>query len=101
MAKKGKIESNLRKAKRALLDAPKRKELKQKIKDNLVPLEERFAAKLELSSMSRDGSPVRYRKRCEITGRPRGIYGKFRISRIQLRDLASRAEVPGMRKSQW
>lgn len=101
MAKKGKIESNLRKAARAKLDAPRREELKKIIKNNAISLEERFAAQLQLSSMSRDGSKVRYRKRCAITGRPRGYYGKFEVSRIKLRDLASNGEIPGMYKSQW
>ncbi len=69
--------------------------------DNSYPAEERFEARLKLAMLSRKSAPGRLRSRCEITGRPRGYYRKFRISRIALRELASTGQIPGMVKSSW
>ena len=66
-----------------------------------LPPEERFAARLKMSEMPRDASPIRVRNRCLISGRPRGVYRKFKMSRIALRDLASTGMIPGMVKSSW
>ena len=66
-----------------------------------MPLEERFAAQLKLAKIPRNSAKVRIRNRCEITGRPHGVYRKLRISRIALRDLASKGKIPGMTKSSW
>ncbi len=66
-----------------------------------MPPEERFAARLKLSELPRNSSAVRIRNRCELTGRPRGYYRKFRLSRIALRELASSGQIPGMVKSSW
>ena len=63
--------------------------------------EERFAAHMKLAKLPRNSSKVRIRNRCELTGRPRGVYRKFRMSRIALRDLASMGRIPGMIKSSW
>ena len=65
------------------------------------PMEERFAARLKLAELPRNSSPVRVRQRCELTGRPRGNYRKFKLSRIALRELASIGQIPGMVKSSW
>jgi len=101
MAKTSSIEKNKRRQKLAKRFDVKRKRLKAVANDmNLTP-EERFAARLKLSELPRNSSPDRYRLRCEVTGRPRGNYRKFRLSRIALRDLASTGQVPGMVKSSW
>jgi small subunit ribosomal protein S14 len=64
-------------------------------------MEERFAARLKLAELPRNAAPSRVRLRCELTGRPRGNYRKFKLSRIALRDLASNGQIPGMVKSSW
>jgi small subunit ribosomal protein S14 len=64
-------------------------------------MEERFAARLKLAKLPRNSAPSRVRLRCEMTGRPRGNYRKFKLSRIALRDLASTGQIPGMVKSSW
>ena len=101
MAKVGTVETNERR--RALVEkyASKRAELKAIVVDKNVPPEERFAATLKLAEMPRNSSQTRVRNRCRITGRPRGYYRKFQMSRIALRDLASNAMIPGVTKSSW
>ena len=101
MAKKSSIEKNERRIKMARRSAPKRARLKALARDRDAPTEERFAAQLKLSEMPRNSSPTRTRNRCAMTGRPRGYYRKFRLSRISLRMLASAAQIPGMVKSSW
>ena len=64
-------------------------------------MEERFAAQLKLAELPRNSSPTRVRNRCELTGRPRGYYRKLRMSRIALRELGSKGQIPGMVKSSW
>ena len=101
MAKKSSIEKNARRAKLAKRIAAKRTRLKAIAIDRTAPPEERFAAQLKLSELPRNGSETRLRNRCAITGRPRGYYRKFRLSRIALRELASSGQIPGMLKSSW
>jgi small subunit ribosomal protein S14 len=79
----------------------KRAELKAIIKDKDIPADERFQAMLTLADLPRNSSKTRIRNRCALTGRPRGYYRKFNLSRIALRDLASRGELPGVTKSSW
>ena len=79
----------------------KRAELKAIIKDQNVSPEERFQATLKLAELPRNSSKTRMRNRCALTGRPRSYYRKFNLSRIALRDLASRGELPGVVKSSW
>lgn len=81
--------------------ATKRAALKEIIMNRELPLEERFAAQLKLNELPRNSSQSRYRNRCEITGRPRGFYRKFRMSRITLRELAAVGQIPGVVKSSW
>jgi small subunit ribosomal protein S14 len=69
--------------------------------DESLPPEQRFAARLKLSELPRNASPVRQRNRCELTGRARAVYRKFKLSRIALRELASTGQIPGMVKSSW
>ncbi len=101
MAKKSSIEKNKRRARMAAVQAPKRKALKAIARNRTLPPEERFQAVLKLAEMPRNGSKVRIRNRCEMTGRPRAYYRKFRLSRVTLRELASNGQIPGMTKSSW
>ena len=75
--------------------------LKSKAKDQNLSVEERFKARLALAKLPRNSAPARLHNRCLMTGRPKGYYRKIKMSRIALRDLASRGEIPGMIKSSW
>ena len=101
MAKTSSIQRNLKRIRLVKKFLKKRKDLKKIIKNKKLPLEERFAAQLKLAKIPRNSAKVRIRNRCEITGRPHGVYRKLRISRIALRDLASEGKIPGMTKSSW
>ena len=101
MAKVSSIQRNLKRIKLANKFLKKRESLKKIIKNKKLPLEERFAAQLKLAKIPRNSAKVRIRNRCEITGRPHGVYRKLKISRIALRDLASKGKIPGMTKSSW
>jgi len=101
MAKKSAIEKNKRRIRLVQRYAAKRAELKAMARDDSLAPEERFRARLKLAKLPRNGAAVRVRNRCEISGRPRGVYRKFRLSRIALRELASRGQIPGMVKSSW
>ena len=101
MAKTSSIQRNLKRIKLVKKFLKKRESLKKIIKNKKLPLEERFAAQLKLAKIPRNSAKVRIRNRCEITGRPRGVYRKLKISRIALRDLASKGKIPGMTKSSW
>ena len=101
MANVGKINQNNKRRRLVAQYSEKRKKLKAKAKDTSLPAEERFAARLKLAEMPRNGSLVRIRNRCEITGRPRGYYRKLRMCRNKLRELASQGLIPGMTKSSW
>ena len=101
MAKLSSINKNNRRIKLANKFFEKRKELKKIVMDKKLPLEERFRAQQKLSKLPRNSSKVRVRNRCQITGRPHGVYRKLKISRIALRDMASSGKIPGMIKSSW
>ena len=101
MAKTSSIQRNLKRIKLVKKFLKKRENLKKIIKNKKLPLDERFAAQLKLAKIPRNSAKVRIRNRCEITGRPRGVYRKLKISRIALRDLASEGKIPGMTKSSW
>ena len=101
MAKTSSIQRNLKRVKLAKKFLKKRENLKTIIKNKKLPLEERFAAQLKLAKIPRNSAKIRIRNRCEISGRPHGVYRKLRISRIALRDLASKGKIPGMTKSSW
>ena len=101
MAKKSAVEKNNRRRKMAARDAVKRAALKATARDTDLPPEERFKAQLKLAKLPRNGARVRVRNRCELTGRPRGYYRKFKLSRIALRELASSGELPGVTKASW
>jgi len=101
MAKTSSIQKNLKRIKLVAKYMAKRKSLKKIIKDKKLPLEERFNAQLKLAKLPRNSAKNRIRNRCEITGRPHGVYRKLRISRIALRELALKGQIPGMTKSSW
>ncbi|GLQ07770.1 30S ribosomal protein S14 [Sneathiella chinensis] len=101
MAKKSAVERDLKRRKLVEKFAAKRAELKAISSDESLPQEERFAARLKLAALPRNSSKTRIRNRCELTGRPRGVYRKLKLSRIGLRDLASTGQIPGMVKSSW
>jgi small subunit ribosomal protein S14 len=101
MAKTSSIERNEKRRRMANQFANRRAKLKAIALDESKPLEERFAARIKLAQLPRNSSPTRIRNRCEVTGRPRAYYRKLRMSRIALRELASKGQVPGMIKSSW
>jgi small subunit ribosomal protein S14 len=101
MAKKSSIEKNTRRMNLARSIAGTRARLKAIAIDRTAPPEERFNAQLKLAELPRNSSQTRVRNRCALTGRPRGYYRKFKLSRIALRELASSGHIPGMVKSSW
>jgi len=101
MAKTSSIERNLKRIRLAKKFEKKRRDLKKIIKNKKLSLDERFQAQLKLSKIPRNSARTRIRNRCEITGRPHGVYRKLKISRIALRELALKGKIPGMTKSSW
>ena len=101
MAKTGMIERNNKRRRLCMRDAEKRASLKEIANNKELPMEERFAARLKLARLPRNGSPTRIRNRCEVTGRPRGFYRKMKMSRIALRELGNQGLIPGLVKSSW
>ena len=101
MAKLSAVNRNKKRIKMNKRFEKKRKKLKQIIMDKKLSLEERFRAQLKLSKMPRNSSKIRIRNRCELTGRPHGVYRKLKISRIALRELTLSGQIPGMIKSSW
>ena len=101
MAKLSSINKNNRRMKLANKYYKKRKNLKKIIMDKKLSLEERFKAQQKLSKLPRNSAKIRVRNRCQITGRPHGVYRKLKISRIALRKLGLEGKIPGMVKSSW
>jgi small subunit ribosomal protein S14 len=101
MAKKSSVEKNKKRERMAKQYAARRTRLKAIADDESLPMEERFTARLKLAELPRNSSKVRIRNRCELTGRPRSVYRKFKLSRIALRELASTGQIPGMVKASW
>jgi small subunit ribosomal protein S14 len=101
MAKKSMIERNRKREKLAKRYANKRETLLAIANDASLSNEERFKARLKLAELPRNSAPIRQRNRCGVSGRPRGYYRKLNMSRIALRELASKGLVPGMIKSSW
>ena len=101
MAKTSAIQKNLRRIKLVKRYAKKRAALKKIIKNKKLELSERFEAQLKLNKLPKNSAKIRIRNRCEITGRPHGVYRKLRISRIALREMASSGKIPGLVKSSW
>ena len=101
MAKKSSIEKNERRRKMTKKFSGRRSRLKAIAMDKTRPMEERFAASLKLATLPRNSSATRIHNRCEVTGRPRGVYRKFKMSRIALRDQGAKGMIPGLVKSSW
>ena len=101
MAKQSMIERQKKRERLVAQYAAKRAELKAVIDDQSRPMEERFKATLKLAELPRNSSPTRLRNRCELTGRPRGNYRKFKLSRNMLRELANTGQLPGVVKASW
>ena len=101
MAKLSQINRNKKRVKMVAQYSEKRAALKAKADDMSVAPEDRFAARLKLAKLPRNSSPTRIRNRCELTGRPRAVYRKFKLSRLALRELASSGALPGVVKSSW
>ncbi len=101
MAKTSAIYRNAKRAHMSARDKAKRIALKNIVMDRSLPVEDRFDASLKLAKLPRNGSRVRVRLRCKLTGRSRGNYRKFELCRIALRELASTGQIPGMVKSSW
>ena len=101
MAKTSQVNRNKMREKMSKRDLPKRRALKEIVMDRTLPVEDRFNATLKLAQLPRNGARVRVRLRCELTGRSRGNYRKFKLCRIALRDLASSGQIPGMVKASW
>jgi small subunit ribosomal protein S14 len=101
MAKTNMVEREKRRTKIAARFATRRLELKELIRSPKTSQEERAAAQVRLQKLPRDASPTRGRNRCAITGRSRGVYRKFGLSRVKIREVANRGEIPGLSKASW
>jgi len=101
MAKKSAINRDQKRRKLVAKFANKRAKLKAAAGDQARSMEERFQAQLKLAQLPRNSSKTRIHNRCELTGRSKAYYRKLRMSRIALRDLASKGQIPGMVKSSW
>jgi small subunit ribosomal protein S14 len=101
MAKQCMHERNVKRERLIQKYQVRREELKKVIYDKDLPIEERFNAQMKLAALPRNSSQTRYRNRCELTGRPRGVYRKFKLCRNQLRELGSFGMIPGLVKASW
>ncbi|MFN2259437.1 MAG: 30S ribosomal protein S14 [Parasphingopyxis sp.] len=101
MAKLSSINRNEKRKRMAKKYAAKYAKLKAQAEDQSLPEDERLMARLKMAEIPRNANPTRIRNRCELTGRPRGYYRKFKLSRIALRDLANSGLIPGVTKSSW
>jgi small subunit ribosomal protein S14 len=101
MAKTSMVEREKRRAETVKKFAAKRAKLKETIRNPRTSYEDRVTAQVALQKMPRDASPSRGRKRCSITGRPRGVYRKFGLSRVKIRETVNRGELPGVSKASW
>jgi small subunit ribosomal protein S14 len=101
MAKKSSVEKNNRRIRRVKQYAKRWERLRDVARDKSVPMEERFEAQLKMAELPRNTNPTRIRNRCELTGRPRAVYRRFKLSRVALRELASVGLIPGVTKSSW
>ncbi|TKD52962.1 30S ribosomal protein S14 [Sphingomonas baiyangensis] len=101
MAKLSSVNKNEKRRKMVAKYAPKYAKLKAIANDTSLDDTERLIARLKMAELPRNGNPTRIRNRCELTGRPRGYYRKFRLARVMLRDLANKGLIPGVVKSSW
>ena len=101
MAKKSSINKNSRRKTLATKLKSKRSCLLDIANNVELPFEDRLKAQIKLAELPRNSAEIRYRNRCSLTGRPRGVYRKFSLSRIAIRELASWGQIPGLTKSSW
>lgn len=101
MAKKSMLAREKKRQKMVAKYAAKRMELKSVINNRNLDTETRWAAQRQLQALPRDANPIRMQRRCEITGRPRGVYRRFGLGRNKLREAAMRGDIPGLKKSSW
>ena len=101
MAKKSSIQKNLKRKLLVKIFKNKRLALKKKMKNKNLSLEEKIKLQSKINDMPRDSSRIRIRNRCELTGRSRGVYRKFGLSRIKIRELSMSGSLPGVVKSSW
>jgi small subunit ribosomal protein S14 len=101
MAKTSMVEREKRRAKTVKKYAAKRAALKEQIRNPRTSPEARATAQAKLQAMPRDASAARQRNRCAITGRSRGVYRKFGLSRVKIREITNRGEIPGLSKASW
>ena len=101
MAKLSSVQKNLNRQKLIEKFSNKRKVLKKKIMDKTISIEERLKLQNKLNDLPRNSASIRYRNRCKLTGRTRGVYRKFGLSRIKIRELSMSGDLPGMVKSSW
>jgi small subunit ribosomal protein S14 len=101
MAKKSSVEKNNRRIRRSKQYAKRWDRLREVARDKSLPPEERFEAQLKMAELPRNTNPTRIRNRCELTGRSRAVYRRFKLCRVALRDLASVGLIPGVTKSSW
>ena len=101
MAKLSSVNKNARRKQLVKRYAPKYAKLKAAANDKTLDDSERLMARLKMAELPRNANPTRIRNRCELTGRPRGYYRKFRLARVMLRDLANKGLIPGVTKSSW
>ncbi len=101
MAKTSMVQRELKRAKLAKKYAGKRAEIKKQMKNPDLDMEQLQELVVKLQKLPRDSSPVRKRNRCNLTGRPHGVYRKFGLGRNKLREAAMRGDIPGLRKASW
>ena len=101
MAKTSMVNRDAKRAKLAKQHAAKRDALKKIVSSPTASYEEKIEAATRLQKLPRDSSPSRHRNRCELSGRPRGVYSKFGLGRNKLREATMRGDVPGLRKASW
>ncbi|WP_024870236.1 MULTISPECIES: 30S ribosomal protein S14 [Pseudoxanthomonas] len=101
MAKTSMVNRDAKREKLAKKYAAKREELKKIVASQTASYEEKIEAATKLQKLPRDSSPSRQRNRCELSGRPRGVYRKFGLGRNKLREATMRGDVPGLRKASW
>ena len=101
MAKQSSIQKNLNRKKIVKKFNNRRQKLKKKIMQKDLPMDERFKIQSKLNDLPRDSSKIRVRNRCQLTGRTRGVYRKFGLSRIKIRELSMTGALPGVVKSSW
>ena len=101
MAKLSSVNKNERRKKLVKQYAPKYAKLKAIANDKSADDTDRLMARLKMAEIPRNANPTRVRNRCELTGRSRGVYRKFRLSRVMLRELGNKGLIPGLTKSSW